>query len=276
MRAGSERGCKGVAEADGEEDRYIVPALQRGLDVLALLSRAGKPIAVPEACKALDISRATAFRLFHTLEANGFIVRLPSSNSYRLHSKVMSLGFDYLFSLDVAEIARPHLDALRNALGATTHLGIRVGTDMYYVMRSAMPEQQGFSSQAGKKHPAHAVSSGRALLFDLEEGELDLLYRNYNFANFPSFVPQDLRALKTQLAVERAQGFVITQSLSYESIRHIAVPVRDASGAATAAVNVSDRYYSDDELTGLVLPQLSRTTDTISHALGYRHSARAV
>lgn len=257
-------------QRDVEEDRYIVPALQRGLDVLTLLSRAGKPIAVPEACKALGISRATAFRLFHTLEANGFIVRLPSSNSYRLHSKVMSLGFDYLFSLDVAEIARPHLDALRSAVGATTHLGIRVGTDMYYVMRSAMPDQQGYSSQAGKKHPAHAVSSGRALLFDLEAKELEILYHGYNFADFPSFVPQDLPALRTRLVEERAQGFVITQSLSYESIRHIAVPVRDASGAATAAVNVSDRYYSDDELTGSVLAELSKTAEIISHALGYR------
>lgn len=261
-----------VEKRDADEDRYIVPALQRGLDVLALLSRAGKPIAVPEACKALGISRATAFRLFHTLEANGFIVRLPSSNSYRLHSKVMSLGFDYLFSLDVAEIARPHLDALSSTVGATTHLGIRVGTDMYYVMRSVMPDQQGFSSQAGKKHPAHAVSSGRALLFDLHDAELDLLYRDYNFANFPDFVPQDLSALKARLAEEREQGFVIAQSLSYESIRHIAVPVRDASGAAAAAVNVSNRYYPDGELTGVVLDELARTAETISHALGYRPS----
>jgi IclR family pca regulon transcriptional regulator len=141
---------------------------------------------------------------------------------------------------------------------------------MYYVMRSAMPDQQGFSSQAGKKHPAHAVSSGRALLFDLQDNELELLYRGYNFANFPSFVPQDLPALKTRLAEERAQGFVITPSLSYESIRHIAVPVRDASGAATAAINVSDRDYSDSELTGFVLDELKRTSEAISGALGYR------
>lgn len=263
-----------MEKSDGDASRYIVPALQRGIDILALLSCSGRPVAVPEVCKALGISRATAFRLFHTLEANGFIVRLPSSTSYRLHSKVMSLGFDYLFSLDVAEVARPHLDALRDAVGATTHLGIRVGTDMYYVMRSAKPEQQDLSSQAGKKHPAHAVSSGRALLYDLGDTELESLYADYDFAPYPAFVPHDLPALKAQLANERAQGYVVAQSLSYESIRHIAVPVRDASGVATAAINVSDRYYSEGELTGHILHELNRTADTISHALGYRLPAR--
>lgn len=263
-----------LEKSDDGNDRYIVPALQRGIDVLALLSRSSRPVAVPEVCKTLGISRATAFRLFHTLEANGFIARLPSSNSYRLHSKVMSLGFDYLFSLDVAEVARPHLDALRDAVGATTHLGIRVGTDMYYVMRSAAPDQQGLSSQAGKKHPAHAVSSGRALLYDLGEAELDALYAGYDFAPYPPFVPQDLAALKAQLTKERAQDYVVAQSLSYEAIRHIAVPVRDASGMATASINVSNRYYPDAELTGHILDELKRTAETISHALGYRVPAR--
>jgi len=259
-------------EQDGAgTNRYIVPALQRGLDVLGLLARSGRPVAVPEACKELNISRATAFRLFHTLEANGFIIRLPNSNSYRLHSKILSLGFDYLYSLDVAEVARPHMDILREAVGAAIHLGIRVGTDMYYVMRSASPEQLTMSSTAGKKHPAHAVSSGRALLYDLDEAQLDALYRNYDFSPYPIFAPQNLSELKAQLRREREQGYVVAQSMTYESIRHIAVPVRDASGLAIAAVNVSDRYYSEEELTGRVLDELRRTANAISEAMGYRN-----
>jgi len=259
-----------VTKKEQTPDRYIVPGLQRGLDVLSLLARSGHALAVPEACKALGISRASAFRLFYTLESNGFIVRLPNSNAYRLHSKILSLGFDYLFSLDVAEVSRPHLDALRDAVGATTHLGIRVGTEMYYVLRSMPAGGHPFTSTPGRQHPAHAVSSGRALLFDLGEGELEELYKDYDFTGYPAFVPQDLEELKARLRAEKAQGYVVAQSLTYESIRHIAVPVRDATGAATAAINVSDRYYSDEELTGTVLAQLRKVAGTISHALGYR------
>jgi DNA-binding IclR family transcriptional regulator len=250
-------------------DRYIVPGLQRGLDILQLFARSGGAVAVPDACRALSISRATAFRIFYTLEANGFIFRLPSSNSYRLHSKILTLGFDYLFSLDVAEIARPYLDKLRDAVQATAHLGIRVGTEMYYVLRASTTDQRLTYTTPGKRHPAHAVSSGRALLLDLSDRELDELYQGYDFSGLPDFVPSSLDQLKSVLAVERRQGYVIAQSLSFEAIKHIAVPIRDSSGQSAAAINISDRFFEDEDLLQVVLPQLQDAAESISKNLGY-------
>lgn len=251
-----------------------MPGLQRGLDILQLFARAGKTVTVPEACKALSISRATAFRLFYTLEVNGFIIRLPDSNGYRLHSRILSLGFDYLFSLDVVDIARPYLNELRDAVEATAHLGIRVGTDMYYVLRATTAEPKLPHSTPGKQHPAHAVSSGRALLLDLEEAELDQLYSGYDFSGFPDFVPSSLDALKALLHEERLRGYVIAQSLSYESVKHIAVPVRDSTGRATAAINISDRQFTDAELTGKVLEHLSSVAAAVSRDLGFSPDRR--
>ncbi|MBB5755194.1 IclR family transcriptional regulator [Prosthecomicrobium pneumaticum] len=261
-----------AGETETKDDRYIVPALQRGLDILAMFSRSNRIVTVPQACKALGISRATAFRLFYTLEANGFIARIPNSTGFRLHSRSLSLGFDYLHSFDVADVARPHLDALRDATGATTHLGVRVGTEMFYVLRAASPDQRDgrLAVPVGTRHPAHAVSCGRALLLDLPEAELDRLYEGYDFDHLPGFVPADLAALKARLAVERVQGYVVAESLTMARIKHIAAPVHDAEGRPIAAINVADKLFPDEALTGWVKDRLLEAAAAISRNLGHQ------
>mgnify|MGYP001339338647 CR=1 FL=1 len=262
----------GDEENETKDDRYIVPALQRGLDILAMFSRSNRMVTVPQACKALGISRATAFRLFYTLEANGFIARVPNSTGFRLHSRSLSLGFDYLHSFDVADVARPHLDALRDQTGATTHLGVRVGTEMFYVLRAASPDQRDnrLSVPVGTRHPAHAVSCGRALLLDLSDEELDRLYEGYDFGHLPSFAPADISTLKKKLQAERAQGYVVAESLTMERIKHIAAPVRDAEGHAIGAINVADKFFPDEELNGWVKDRLLDAAAAISRNLGHR------
>ena len=49
----------------------------------------------------------------------------------------------------------------------------------------------------------------------------------------------DSRRLREILVAGRAQGFVMTDQELEEGLRSAAVPIRDASGAVVAAMNVS-------------------------------------
>src|ERR671939_1217851 len=93
-----------------ERHRYIVPGLRRGLAVLRLFTRDRRVVTVPDIVRELGISRATAFRLAYTLEADGYLQRTPHSNAFQLGLAVLSLGFDYLGSLDLVDIVRPILE----------------------------------------------------------------------------------------------------------------------------------------------------------------------
>lgn len=52
------------------------------------------------------------FRICYTLDQLGLLRRTPLG--YGLGPGILSLGFDYLSSLDIVEIAKPELVALRD------------------------------------------------------------------------------------------------------------------------------------------------------------------
>jgi DNA-binding IclR family transcriptional regulator len=260
-------------EAD-ETDRYIVPALRRGLDILEMFSRGHQVVTVPQITRELGISRATAFRLVHTLEVAGYLERLPSAFAYRLGRQSLAISFEYLNSLDVVDVARPLLEQLRDTLGATAHLAVRHGTAMLYLLRA--PSRHRLVSSlvvpVGTRYPVHAVSCGRALLFDVSDAELDELFRGFDFAAFAAPAPPSLTALKALLAKERRKGYVSCLSAFVQAKRSVAAPVRDHSGRSIAAINVSDSVSVIKDPDGPVKDEVLATAAAISVRLGYRPS----
>jgi DNA-binding IclR family transcriptional regulator len=253
-------------------DRYMVPALQRGLQILEMFATGEQVVAVPDITRALSISRATAFRLAHTLETTSYIERLPNSNAFRLGRQSLALSFEYLYSMDVVDVARPMLEMLRDRVGATANLGIRHGTVMLYVVR-AHSDHRRISSlvvPVGTRFPAHAVSCGRVLLFDLSDSELDTVFHGFDFAAFPPPAPQSLKELKEMLANERLRGYVSCRSAFVQDKQSVAAPVRDASGTAIAAVNVSDAASIVRDPDGVIRDEVMATAAAISARLGYR------
>jgi DNA-binding IclR family transcriptional regulator len=261
--------------AGKDTDRYIVPALKRGLDILEMFSRDKDVVTVPEITRTLGISRATAFRLVHTLAVAGYLERLPSAYAFRLGRQSLALSFEYLNSLNVVDVARPLLEQLRDKLGATAHLAIRHGTVMMYLLRA--PSQHELVSSlvapVGTRYPVHAVACGRALLFDVSDAELDELFKDFDFAAFPSPAPQSLAALKAQLVRERRKGYVSCMSVFVRAKRSVGAPVRDGSGVAIASINVSDAVSIVKDPEGAAKDAVLATAAAISARLGYQPRA---
>ena len=58
------------------DDRYLVPGLARGLQLLACFSRQEPQLTGAELSRRLDVPRASVFRLLQTLEQMGFVERV--------------------------------------------------------------------------------------------------------------------------------------------------------------------------------------------------------
>lgn len=255
-----------------ETERYIVPALRRGLSLLRLFSRNRRVVTLPEIVRELGVPRATAFRLAHTLEADGYLQRAPHSNAFQLGLNVLSLGFEYLGSMDLLDIARPALEDLRDRLDLSVHMGVRDGTDIVYVL--SLPSQHRLRSNVsvGTRSPAHANSIGRATLFDLTLEELRALYRGVKMERFSEQTPTTVDSLYQRIAEERQLGFVSWRSAIIPGIATVSAPIRDAEGRIVAALNISD-YESlpvMQEQNGRVKDEVLRTAAAVSQRLGYR------
>lgn len=257
---------------DKEADQYIVPALRRGLAVLRLFSRERRVVTLPEIVREIGVSRATGYRLAYTLEADGYLQKAPHSNAFQLGLNVLSLGFEYLGSLDLIDIARPVLEDLRDSMGLSVHMGVRDGTDIVYVV--SLPSQHRLRSNVsvGTRSPAHANSIGRATLLDTPLNELRKLYRGVHMERFSEQTPTTVDILHKRLEEERRKGYVSWRSANIPGIATVSAPVRDRDGRIVAAVNISD-YESlpvMQEQESRVKDEVLRAATTISQNLGYR------
>lgn len=222
-----------------DDDRYSVPALTRGLQLLTMFSRDERELSSAELARRLKAPRASVFRLLHTLEKMGFVERVGDAATYRLAIAVLRLGFEYLASLDLTEHARPLLEALRDASGCSAHLVVRDGREVVFLARAASHNALFHSIQVGARLPAHATALGRILLSDLDGAALATLYGNTPLLAYTPHTPASLAALETMIEHDREQGFGLSEGGFESGISAIAAAVFNERHAVVAALSIT-------------------------------------
>jgi DNA-binding IclR family transcriptional regulator len=265
---------KDASTHDGDS-QHIVPALRRGLAVLRMFTRERRVISLPEIVRELDVPRATAFRLAHTLEADGYLKKAPHSTAFQLGINTLLLGFEYLSSQNLIEVARPVLEDLRDRVDASVHLGVQDGAEMVYVATAPSRHRLRSNVMVGERRPMHAATIGWVLLFDSSVQEVRRDLRGVDLRAQFAHAPADADALHAEVQALRPLGYVAFRARFIPGMFSVAAPVRDASGRIVAGINVSD-YESIPamgDLEGKVKDELLRAAATISRGLGYRAAA---
>jgi DNA-binding IclR family transcriptional regulator len=217
--------------------KYSVPGLERGLRVLQLFDRARPLLTAAEMARALAIPRSTAFRIAQTLEALGFLQR--EGDRYRVGAAVLRLGFEYIASLEVTDLARPVIERLRDETGLSSQLVIRDGREVIVVLKASPPTTFATNVTVGTRMPAHATILGRVLLADADDDALRRLYPEAALPPVSANSPRTLADLRRLLREDRMRGYAVSESFFEQGVSAIAAPVRDESGATVAAISVT-------------------------------------
>ena len=256
-----------TSSQDGGDERYLVPALARGLDILSTLSASQRSLTLSEVAAALGVTRSSAYRLLYTLSFLGYVIYDAEAKSYRLGPQILNLGFGYLASRDLVEVAMPHLVRLRDRTGWSAHLGELHGRDVVYLARVATRRSIASTVHVGTRLPARGTTMGRVLLSGLPEAGIRELYEGASPANGATGSMADLLA---QLTQDRANGFVVQNSVYEPGVASVAAPIRDMSDRIIAAVNISvvALFTNDIELNGALKVEVMATAQAISQDLG--------
>ena len=255
-----------VSTLDSKEDRYLVPGLIRGLQTLAAFTPERREMSLSEIAREIGLSRSAAFRSVYTLAQMGYLLQDEARRTYSLGPAVMRLGFGYLATRELVEIALPELERLRDQTDWSTHLGVRDGTLVLYMLR--VPSRLGLGSivHVGSRLPAASTTMGRVLLADLDEEVLVALYRREGTRRVSGPNTAELLA---QWRGDRASGLV-TQVGSFEAgVTSIAAPLRDMSGGVIAAINATRAAEGTEGVPGHVRDAVQRCAARISELMGH-------
>lgn len=251
-------------------DKYTVPALQRGLHLLAQFTRQERELTGAELSRRLGLPRASVFRILQTLEAMGFVERVGEGPSYKLGIAVLRLGFEYLASMELAEHGRPIIDELSSATGYSAHLVVRDGREVVFVAKASMHAFVYNSIQVGARLPAHATVLGRVLLAGLDVAGLTRLYGGTALQTFTPQTPPTVQVLHGLVQADAVRGYGISEGGFETGICTVAAPVFDDHRKVAAAVSITvpGPRVAPDQLPGLVehvRQAASRLTQRISH-----------
>ncbi len=225
-----------------------------------------------EIAREIGISRSSAFRLVQTLQTLGYLERDEETKSYHLGSRVLSLGYSFLASKDVVELARPILERLRHETDCSSHIGILDGTDVVYVGRVPSLQTVATNITVGSRLPAYATTMGRMLLAYRPEAEVKRLYGRLKLKRYSPRTPATYDELAGQLASDRARGYAISHSNFEAGIASAAAPVFGATGTVVAAINVSgpDGVISRQVFDSAIRDAVCTAARAISKQLGYQ------
>jgi DNA-binding IclR family transcriptional regulator len=253
-----------------------VPGLERGLNILRLFRRTRPSISPPEIARELAIPRSTVHRLVQTLEGMGFLRRLDHGGAYALGPAVLTIGFDYLGSLDIVQLSDPVLAQLRDSTNCSTHLAVRNGGDVVYLSRHATRGAVTSNVGVGSALPAHGTVIGRMILADLAPEELRALYGDTPLPRFTEQTPQTLAALEALLAEDRKRDYGISASFFERGVTSVAAPIRDHTGRVVAAINAVavDPTLDAQFLHGRLKNEVCAAAVAISAMLGARAAPR--
>jgi len=220
-----------------EPERYTVPALERGLRLLACFTPEQPVWSAPELARRLALPRSTVFRLLTTLENAAYLQRTGSE--YRLGLAVLRLGYDYLAAQPLAQMAGPLLQSLCQRMGFTTNLGVLDENSVVYILRMLPPGAFQGAVRVGSRLPAHAAVLGRALLQDMGAEQLRSLFGSNQLPQFSERTPRSIDQLLRLLQHDRERGCAVGEGFYERGISSIAAPVRDAKGQIVAALGIA-------------------------------------
>jgi IclR family transcriptional regulator, pca regulon regulatory protein len=245
--------------ADGD----FVQSLERGLSVILAFDADHARLSLSEVAAATGLSRAAARRFLHTLVHLGYMHN--NDGRFSLRPKILDLGYAYLSSLTLPEVAMPHMEELVEEVRESSSVSELDGEDVVYLARVPTKRIMTMTISVGTRFPAYATSMGRVLLAGLTPAELDAYLERVSMRPITARTITDPGALRAELDKVREQGWALVDQELEEGLRSLAAPIRDRSGRVTAAANIAThaaRTSSADARRSL-LPVLLRTVEQI-------------
>jgi len=255
---------KGPAQ---DTPRDFVGAAEHVMNVLRSFDAEHAQMTLSEVAKRTGLDRAGARRYLVTLTHLGYVNH--DGKLFRLAPKVLELGYAYMATVPLADLAKRPLRKLTDTVGHPSAVAVLDGYYIVHLARAMTNRMLEPSITIGQRFPALHMSTGRVLASFKEPADLAEYLRH---ADLDAQTPASITN-KAELAAElervRKRGYAIVDQEMEEGIRTIAVPVLDATGSAVAAINVVTNAAAvpKKKLIDEILPPLQAASQELRAAL---------
>lgn len=249
-----------------------IRSLEKGLELLILLSRHDGEMSLEALSREAGFSKPTCFRLLQTMRRLNFVTQSTETKGYQLGPRNIAIGTAALDRQSVRSIAVPYMRRIRKQTGETVNLTILDGTEVVFVERIEASFIINSNLYVGSRLPVQCSSMGKAILAHLPEHKLDPILESIAFRTRTANTIVSRPQLVAELAAIRSAGTAVNNEELEKGLYAIAAPIRDHSGEAIAAMNISFplvRHRIEDALADFS-PIIRSACLEISGLLGFK------
>ncbi len=241
--------------------------LDRGFEILEYIVEAGEPVSIHRLMELTGLDRSTVYRYLNVLLERRYIQPDPQNRGFVAGCRVLELSGSILVSLNVRDIARPHLLALSNGLSLTAHLAIRDVDQILYLDKIETQRSLPIISRIGSRAPLYCTSLGKVFLAFEEPAVVDELLAGLTLTRRTESTITDMKTLRRELDAIRERGYAVDNEENELGVFCIASPIFGVSESIAAAISVTGlkRQFADQ---GRIAERLTTVASEISAALG--------
>lgn len=257
---------KGLS-TDERRRKYMVPALEKGLDIIEYLADQAVGLTQSQLARALERQPNELFRMLACLEGRGFVARDPTNGGYSLTLKLFQLARIHNPYERLVASARPFMRALADEVRESCHLTVLQSDEVLVLAQEESPNAFRLSVEVGSTHSPIRTNSGRLLLAALSEPALDgLLARR---SEWREMSPAEQRKAHARFATIRRDGHAESIGERFLGSADVGVLIGSPHAPVNAALTIATLIEADGNARHeRLLEPLRRTADAISNATG--------
>lgn len=216
-----------------------IQVAERLFQVIEVLAENG-PMGIMELSGILGFHKSTTHRLVASLQYMGYIRQDEESLKYALSLKFLDIGSKILEQTNMAALIHPSLKRLSEQIGETVHLVRREGIEAVYIdkVESSVSSIR-LVSRVGSRIPLYCSGVGKALLAELSDEEIGILWDQSPIRQLTPHTIMTLNALMERIGEVRERGYALDDEENEEGVRCIAVSLKDYHKEPVYAISIS-------------------------------------
>lgn len=252
------------------EDKPVVPAVNRALNILEFVAKNREPASIKEIAQNLKLPNTTVFRIVKQLSMRGYLEESESRTGYyHLGLQLLTLSHGMIYINNLRQVCHAELDRLAIDSHQAVQMGVLKGNQVTYIEQILPPNPVLIYTTPYAELPLNISAAGKVLAAFSPQNTLYQLLRQVQFKKMTPQTIDDVNEFTHYLEGVRQMGYAVDNEEFALGIGCLAAPVFNHEQRCVAAIGVTGsiqdyRGESKERLVSMLL----RTADTISQKLG--------
>jgi IclR family transcriptional regulator, KDG regulon repressor len=222
-----------------------VRVLHKTLDILEVIKSRDAGYRLADLARAVDLPKATVYRILTTLEGRGYLDRATDGN-YRMARKLFDLQRSVSIEQILSRVAQPVMEQLVASSKETVNLGILDAGEVVVLNTVESPQAVRMSSKIGNRRHLHSTALGKVFLAGLPDKEFLRLIRMKGLTKLTPHTLTTKAEMIAEIERVRRQGWALDNQENEIEGRCIGAPILGPDGCVLAALSISGPVFRMD------------------------------